>query len=403
MSDTRNERNAAPAPRQPEPPSSPIVGSLARRRRRVVVSGVGLLILVGGVSWWAARATTSVGTVAHRSAPPARPTLVAHVVLRRLGVELFARGRLISGGSERVSIGQIAVPDALPIVTSGSVRSGARVGDGSVIAQVAGRPVILLQGTTPMYRTIVGGDSGADVAQIQADLRGLGFAISDATGVYGPSTSSAIRELYVRDGYAPPMTEPGFRTVTAGGKRVALALVAIPQAEVVFVPTLPAVVGTTSEAVGQAIHNPAATLIFGRPVVEARLSEAQAYQVQPGEQAKLTLGDGRQWRGKVVTVDRSIRADRGAAEITVPGDVPGSVIGQTATIEIDTQALARPVLAVPVAALYADGNGNTYVITDAARRERRIFVAARTAIGGYVPIAKARGIGPGTAVVLNIG
>ena len=42
---------------------------------------------------------------------------------------------------------------------------------GSVIVEVAGRPLFVFPGTVPAYRNLSPGETGTDVAQLQAGLR----------------------------------------------------------------------------------------------------------------------------------------------------------------------------------------------------------------------------------------
>ncbi len=55
---------------------------------------------------------------------------------------------------------------------------GQVVSQGQVLYQVNGAPVVLLYGSTPAYRTLSSGLTGADVAELNADLVALGYATS---------------------------------------------------------------------------------------------------------------------------------------------------------------------------------------------------------------------------------
>ena len=53
---------------------------------------------------------------------------------------------------------------------------GRVISQGHVLYRVNDRPVVLLRGSTPAYRTLSAGASGPDVAELNADLVALGYA-----------------------------------------------------------------------------------------------------------------------------------------------------------------------------------------------------------------------------------
>jgi HlyD family secretion protein len=72
-----------------------------------------------------------------------------------------------------------------------------------VLMEISGRPIFAMPGTIPSYRDLRPGDTGKDVAQLQAGLTTLGFANSDPKGTYGASTKHAVQEFYRSKGYTP--------------------------------------------------------------------------------------------------------------------------------------------------------------------------------------------------------
>ncbi len=371
-------------------------GGIARKRRRTVIIAGLVLIAVAALSWWAGRATTTTSALAHASKAPKAPMLTAPVVFKRLGTTLQARGKFAAAGSETISVGTISVPNAESIVTASVIYSGERVGNGSVIAQVAGQPVFLFAGDTPMYRTIEAGESGPDIGQLQHDLASIGYSITDAAGTYGPSTSAALAALYRNDGYTPPSSAPA----TGRGRRRA-RLIVVPQASLVFVPELPASVASTKETIGKAIGSPAVTLTYGSFVLDATLTTAQGYLIQPGDHATVTSGRGRPLRGVVSGVKRSVRASKSSATIALHGIPAGARVGSQAVVSIDTQSSTTRTLAVPIGALYASGSGSPYVIL-ANHADQHLAVNVGQTVGGYVPILNPpTQLLPGTRLVLD--
>jgi hypothetical protein len=273
---------------------------------------------------------------------------------------------------------------------------GQTIGNGTVIAQVAGRPAFVFAGGTPMYRTLQDGDSGADITQLQHDLSGIGYTIGDTSGTYGASTSAALSALYQHAGYAPPPSGPGL-----GGGRKGPRLLIEPQAEIVFVPQLPATVVATKEPLGKAIGSPAVTLTYGAVVVDATLTVAQGYLIEPGDPAAIAVGSGRTLPGVVSAVRRSVQAPKATATITVRGIAANAHVGSQVTASINAASSAARTLAVPIGALYANGGGSPYVILD-RRGYPHLPVNVGQAVGGYVPIVDPpTDLLPGTELVLD--
>ena len=95
--------------RQPGQRDAPLI-----RRRRQAATGFSIIvILVAGASWWLGRTTATTGSVARSQAPPRPALLTTHVVDRRMTVSLRARGEVTTRGVEKVTLGQMQVPNAL--------------------------------------------------------------------------------------------------------------------------------------------------------------------------------------------------------------------------------------------------------------------------------------------------
>jgi len=369
-------------------------GSIARKRRRTVILAGLVLLAVAALSWWAGRATTTTSGLAHRATAPNAPVLTAPVVRKRLGMTLQATGRLVAAGGETVTVGAISVPGAESIVTANVLHVGERIGNGAVVAQVAGRPVLAFAGNTPMYRSLGGGESGPDIAQLQQDLAGIGYGIADNAGSYGPSTSAALAELYRHDGYTPPPAAPY-------GRGHANRLIVEPQSEIVFLHELPATVAAIKEPIGKSIGTPAVTLTYGLVVVDATLTAAQGYLAEPGDRATVAVSRGRPLVGVVGAIKRSVSRPTATATIALSGVAAGAQIGSQVHISIDAQSSAVPTLALPIGALYASGDGSAYVIL-AGHSRQHVPVTVGQAVGGYVPIVNPPiTLLPGTELVLD--
>ena len=147
-----------------------------------------------------------------------------------------------------------------------------------------------------------------------------------------------------------------------------------------FLPQLPATVASTKEHVGKAIGSPAVTLTYGSVVIDATLTPAQGYLIEPGDRATVRLGS-HLLVGVVRSVKRSVRAREASAKIALRAVAAHAHIGSQVTVSIDAQASAARTLAVPIGALYASGDGSAYVIVS-GRGLRHVPVNVGQAVGG---------------------
>lgn len=79
-----------------------------------------------------------------------------------------------------------------------------RVDAGSLLLEVSGRPIVALKGQAPSFRDILPGAAGADVEQLIASLRSLGFETEETS--FGPQAQGAFTEFYASLGYEPVRT-----------------------------------------------------------------------------------------------------------------------------------------------------------------------------------------------------
>ncbi|MEV4775238.1 hypothetical protein [Microbacterium sp. LWH12-1.2] len=75
----------------------------------------------------------------------------------------------------------------------------------SIALEVAGRPVIVLPGELPAYRTLRVGVSGPDVLQLKQALVAVGINPGDVgSDVFDGATADAVGQLYAQAGYPTP-------------------------------------------------------------------------------------------------------------------------------------------------------------------------------------------------------
>ncbi|WP_067458967.1 peptidoglycan-binding protein [Actinomadura macra] len=115
----------------------------------------------------------------------------------RLGTAVVSRGDLVD--TEKVD-GKLTYDGARDVWTGASgvvtwaPERGATVRRGGTLLRVAGRPVTLMYGGSPMYRTLREGDSGADVRQLETNLVALGYGDLTVDGEFTGVTEAAVKE-----------------------------------------------------------------------------------------------------------------------------------------------------------------------------------------------------------------
>ncbi len=184
-----------------------------------------LLVIVAAVAWRVGSTAQSPEQAAARAAEPAASWVTARVEFRVLSATVIQRGDVQAEVTTQVS-----APSSVqgnPVVTQLVVAAGDSVAEGDRMIEVSGRPVFLMQGDVPVYRTLRPGMRGADVAQLQAALTRLGF-LPDTDDVFGEATKSAVAAFYEQAGYEPiPASLSGAAEIAAAEQSVADADAAV--------------------------------------------------------------------------------------------------------------------------------------------------------------------------------
>ena len=206
--------------------------------------------------------------------PPSPSILTAPVAEQVLTATVVVRGTVVAGSPLSVTPTGAQGASSL-VITRTPKHPGDAVTPGSVLVEVSGRPVIALRGALPAYRDLRPGDTGADVAQLQAALKALGYADSDKPGKFGAGTKKAVSALYQHLGYTPPTTggpggtgdaaalQAAAQRVTTAQRAATAAAQAVTQAQAdlaaakATTPPDPAAVAHAETALGQAKQNSA--------------------------------------------------------------------------------------------------------------------------------------------------
>lgn len=229
-SDALDGAGALDASESPEPPSagdrpgesaeSTKTGTLARGLRgpwsgtRLValIAGVAVVSLLIGIA--VMQLIVSPAELAARTAPPKAGPVTAPVEMREIENTVVSRGDVTYADAVNVTI-DAGGAEARPVITGHVPESGTVLNAGNIALEVAGRPVIVMPGGLPAYRTLSVGMRGPDVVQLKAALSAMGFGAGDLNSdVFEYDTAAGLGVLYEQIGY----------TAAAGGPEAQEAL-----------------------------------------------------------------------------------------------------------------------------------------------------------------------------------
>lgn len=175
----------------------------AGRRTIVAMAVVAVLCLVAGLLL--SQLVSSPGEAAANAAAPTAGPISVPVEKRVIGNAVVLRGDVGYDDAVDLSI-ETGDLGGAAVVTGQVKEVGATVDAASVVLEVVGRPVIVLPGDLPTYRTLRAGVSGPDVQQLKAALRAVGIDGGDPGGAtYDATTAAGVRALYQKVGYEAPV------------------------------------------------------------------------------------------------------------------------------------------------------------------------------------------------------
>lgn len=201
-----------------------------RRRRWWWLLGVASVVAATTGTWVVASRVQSPQQAASNAAPPEASWVTALVERRVLTQTLITRGDVTPELSASLRVPVSVVGD--PVITDLAVSPGDDVIEGQRVIEVSGRPVFVLVGDVPVYRSLRPGMTGADVGQLQAALVRLGCPIADPSRTYGPDTKNCVGKFYTEAGYDPmPSSDTEAADLAAAEKAAADAQAAVGAAD----------------------------------------------------------------------------------------------------------------------------------------------------------------------------
>lgn len=177
--------------------------ALFRRNRALwVTTIVAVIALTAGLV--VGRFVVSPADAAADTTAPAPGLVTVPVAFGPLSNDVTIRAEVGYADPVPVQIDTAGLPG--PAVVTGQVPSvGTEFSALSVALELAGRPVIVLPGDLPSYRTLRYGVSGPDVVQFKWAMRAVGLDAGDpASNVFDEKAADALSSLYAQVGYAPP-------------------------------------------------------------------------------------------------------------------------------------------------------------------------------------------------------
>ncbi|MFI9259277.1 peptidoglycan-binding protein [Streptomyces sioyaensis] len=203
-----------------------------------------------------------------------------------------------------------------------AARPGRTVSLGQPLYERDARPVVLLYGTTPMFRAMKAGDRGPDVLQLERNLRDLGFGSRlyvDAR--YDTATEAAVKAWQKSLGLTDANGKVGKGDIVfqRGPVRVVAADAALADA-----------VGPSDKVL---------TVASTKPVVRASLDAVDRALAANGTKVEIAMPSGGTRRGKVTGVATPGSAD--SAEGAASGG-SGAPSGEDVEVEITLDGSAKP-------------------------------------------------------------
>jgi hypothetical protein len=307
---------------------------------------------VGTVAGWVVVTSpfSSAGSPNGGGTDNAAPTSTVTVTQRSLTSQTQVAATLGYAGSYNVVNQAQGTVTSLPSV-------GQVIAQGQVLYAVDGNPVVLLYGTTPAYRTLAEGASdvtGADVAELNADLVALGYVTSaelnPTSNEFGYWTKVGVEDLQAALG----VTQNG--TLTLG--------------QVVFLPTAARITALGQTTTLGAPAQPGSTILSATStarVVTIALDSSQQAEVKVGDPVSVTLPNNQTTPGTVSTVGTvavtpsANGGGSGTPTITVlvtPTDPTATGTLDQAPVEVSiTTGSVKSALVVPIDALLALSGG----------------------------------------------
>ncbi len=169
------------------------------KQRRILALVVAIAVFAAAAGWFAGRQLKSSNEAQADVAAPEPSLITVAVESVSLESSVVVRGTVRFEGSTSVTVSGGLGP---AVVTGAPPAQGDVVNEGDVFVEVTGRPVFVLAGELPMFRSMVPGAEGDDVVQFEEALQRLGYDVGAVDGVYDEALEQAVTAWYTDAGYS---------------------------------------------------------------------------------------------------------------------------------------------------------------------------------------------------------
>ncbi|MGZ5384597.1 MAG: peptidoglycan-binding protein [Acidimicrobiia bacterium] len=173
------------------------------KRTTVLAVVLAAVVVAGAGGWIAGKSIKSPAQVAAEAEPPAASRITVPVETRTISSDIIIRGDVRFDLPATVTLSDPpAVLGGAAIVTL-APEVDTDLEEGGLALEVSGRPILVLEGELPMFRTMRPGDEGDDVLQMEEGLARIGFDPGPVDGIFDTDTGNAIEAWYRSLGYLP--------------------------------------------------------------------------------------------------------------------------------------------------------------------------------------------------------
>lgn len=350
-----------------------------RASRRLAIASLAAVVAAGAAGWFALRDGDAEGTEGDGST----------VEFETASIE---RRDLVE---QETFDGFLGYADELALASTrtGTITwladEGAELHRGDVLYEVDERPVVLLLGEVPAYRSLAYGTDGADVRQLQRNLLALGFDDGgdlEVTGEFDSDTAEAVRD-WQED---------------LGLERTGV----VELGDVAFFPTARRM-GSHTLAVGQVVATAAQVAATTTPerVVTIDLEASDQDLVARGDRVEVELSSGERVPGRVASVATVAESDPEDPDAEPTVQVTIRLLEEVETeldeapVDVDVETdRSEGVLAVPVQSLLALAEGGYALEAVEGGGTRLIAVETGDFADGFVEV-EGDGVTEGLEVV----
>lgn len=196
-----------------EPPKKAWAGP----RLVALIAGVAVVSMLAGIL--VMQFIVSPAELAARTEPPEAGPITAPVEERVIENTVVMRGEVTYADPVDLEIDTAGLAERA-VVTGHVPEEGALFNSGNVALELAGRPVLVLPGELPAYRSLSVGMRGPDVKQLKDALASMNIAAGDlSSDVFENATAWGVQALYEAAGYDAPTGGAEARDALRGAER----------------------------------------------------------------------------------------------------------------------------------------------------------------------------------------